>query len=94
MPSAGGRPSTASSAASWRTVARIGSIVDFYFTDSPIRSSRGVWSSNLRRRRALDYDLLAGGIYNAPVHRYHLSLAHTPDDVARTLTLIDGSLAG
>jgi glutamate-1-semialdehyde 2,1-aminomutase len=72
----------------------IGSIVDFYFTDSPIRSSRGVWSSNLRRRRALDYDLLAGGIYNAPVHRYHLSLAHTPDDVARTLTLIDGSLAG
>ena len=43
---------------------------------------------------ALDYDLLAGGIYNAPVHRYHLSLAHTPDDVARTLALIDGSLAG
>ena len=72
----------------------IGSIVDFYFTDSPIRSSREVWSSNLQRRRALDYDLLADGIYNAPVHRYHLSLAHTPDDVARTLALIDGSLAG
>src|SRR4029077_19457741 len=42
----------------------IGSIVDFYFTESPIRSSREVWSSNLQRRRALDYNLLAGGIYN------------------------------
>ena len=70
----------------------VGSIVDFYFTGSTIRSSREVWSSNLHRRRALDYELLAGGIYNAPVHRYHLSLAHTPDDVARTLALIDGSL--
>jgi glutamate-1-semialdehyde 2,1-aminomutase len=64
---------------------------------SPIRpSARRARSGHptCRRRRALDYDLLAGGIYNAPVHRYHLSLAHTPDDVARTLALIDGSLAG
>jgi glutamate-1-semialdehyde 2,1-aminomutase len=72
----------------------IGSIVDFYFTGSPIRSSREVWSSDLQKRRAIDYELLAGGIFNAPVHRYHLSLAHTPDDVARTLSLIDGGLAG
>ena len=71
-----------------------GSVVDFYFTDVPVRSSREVWASDLQRRRALDYELLASGIYNAPVHRYHLSLAHTADDVARTLALIDGSLAG
>jgi glutamate-1-semialdehyde 2,1-aminomutase len=62
-----------------------GSVVDFYFADDPIRTSRDVWSSDLSRRRALDYRLLAAGIYNAPAHRYHLSLAHTESDVALTL---------
>ena len=69
-----------------------GSIVDFYFTETPIASSREVWTSNLVERRALDYRLLAGGVYNAPLHRYHLSTAHTPRDVDRTLTLFEGSL--
>ena len=66
-----------------------GSVVDFYFSDTPIRSSRDVWRSDLTRRRALDYRLLAAGIYNAPVHRYHLSLAHTESDVAMTLDAIE-----
>lgn len=69
-----------------------GSIVDFYFTDAPIRSSREIWASNLAERRALDYRLLARGIYNVPLHRYHLSIAHTAADVDRTLTLFEGSL--
>jgi glutamate-1-semialdehyde 2,1-aminomutase len=68
-----------------------GSIVDFYFTDAPIASSREIWASNLVERRALDYRLLAGGIYNAPLHRYHVSTAHTARDVDRTLTLFEGS---
>lgn len=71
-----------------------GSVADFYFTDTPVRSSREVWKSDLSRRRALDYRLLATGIYNAPVHRYHLSLAHSAADVAKTLELIDKGLAG
>ena len=69
-----------------------GSIVDFYFTETPIASSREVWTSNLVERRALDYRLLAGGVYNAPLHRYHVSTAHTLRDVDRTLTLFEGSL--
>jgi glutamate-1-semialdehyde 2,1-aminomutase len=69
-----------------------GSIVDFYFTDAPIRSSREIWGSNLLERKALDYRLLARGIYNAPLHRYHVSIAHTEQDIERTLTLIEGSL--
>ena len=69
-----------------------GSVVDFYFTSDEIRSSREVWRSDLVRRRTLDYRLLAAGIYNAPVHRYHLSLAHTPDDVSHTLDLVERSL--
>jgi glutamate-1-semialdehyde 2,1-aminomutase len=69
-----------------------GSVLDFYFTGEPVRSSREVWASDLSQRRALDYRLLAAGVYNAPVHRYHLSLAHTNDDITRTLELVDRSL--
>jgi glutamate-1-semialdehyde 2,1-aminomutase len=74
------------------SVAGAGSVLDFYFTASPIRSSRDVWGSDLVARRALDYRLLAAGLYNAPVHRYHLSLAHTSADVTMTLELIDQAL--
>jgi glutamate-1-semialdehyde 2,1-aminomutase len=69
-----------------------GSVVDFYFTDRPIRTSRDVWASDLARRRALDYRLLVAGLYNAPVHRYHLSLAHTETDIAMTLDRIERAL--
>lgn len=69
-----------------------GSIVDFYFSDEPIRSSRDVWRSDLSRRRTMDYHLLALGIYNAPVHRYHLSLAHTDLEIAMTLDRIEQAL--
>ena len=68
-----------------------GSIVDFYFTETPIHSSRQIWASNLVDRRALDYRLLAGGIYNAPLHRYHLSTAHSAQDVDHTLSLFERS---
>jgi glutamate-1-semialdehyde 2,1-aminomutase len=74
------------------TVLGRGSVADFYFTTSPVRSSREVWASDLSWRRALDYRLLAAGIYNAPVHRYHLSLAHTADDIGRTLALVERAL--
>jgi len=69
-----------------------GSVVDFYFADAPIRSSRDVWASDLPRRRTLDYRLLVDGIYNAPAHRYHLSLAHSEADVAETLERIERAL--
>jgi glutamate-1-semialdehyde 2,1-aminomutase len=70
-----------------------GSVVDFYFAEQPISSSRDVWASDLARRRALDYRLLVAGLYNAPVHRYHLSLAHTESDIATTLDRIERALA-
>ena len=69
-----------------------GSVVDFYFADAAIRTSRDVWASDLPRRRALDYRLLVAGLYNAPVHRYHLSLAHTEADIAMTLDGIERAL--
>ncbi len=69
-----------------------GSVADFYFSERAIASSRDVWASDLARRRAVDYRLLAAGIYNAPVHRYHLSLAHTEDDVALTLDRLERAM--
>ncbi|HEX5819219.1 MAG TPA: hypothetical protein VFY20_10085, partial [Gemmatimonadales bacterium] len=62
-----------------------GAVADFYFTGEAIRSSREIWASDLARRRAVDYHLLAAGVYNAPLHRWHLSLAHTEDDIARSV---------
>ena len=72
-----------------------GAAADFYFTGEPIRSSRQVWASDLARRRRLDAALLARGVYNAPAHRWHLSLAHTDTDLARSLdALRDAVRAG
>jgi glutamate-1-semialdehyde 2,1-aminomutase len=69
-----------------------GAAFDFYFTDQPIRSLRDVWNSDLTRREELDYHLFEQGIYNSPLHRFHLSLAHTDDDLSRTLDAIDRAL--
>ncbi len=69
-----------------------GSAVDFYFNATGIRSSREVWTSDLERRKALDYTLLTKGIFNSPVHRYHLSLAHTSSDLEMTLAMIGEAL--
>jgi glutamate-1-semialdehyde 2,1-aminomutase len=69
-----------------------GSCVDFYFGEALIRTSRDVWRSDLSRRRAVDYQLLAAGIYNAPAHRYHLSLAHTAADIDRTLAAVEAAV--
>ena len=70
-----------------------GSVVDFYFSDQPVRTSRDVWASDLAARRTLDYRLLNAGVYNAPVHRYHLSLAHSEADIAVTLHHIERALS-
>jgi glutamate-1-semialdehyde 2,1-aminomutase len=62
-----------------------GAVADFYFTGAPITSSRDIWASAVDHRRALDYALLARGIYNSPVHRWHVSLAHTPSIIDHSI---------
>jgi glutamate-1-semialdehyde 2,1-aminomutase len=69
-----------------------GSLFDFYFATGLIRSLRDAWRSDLEARRALDYRLFEAGVYNSPLHRFHLSLSHTDADVDRTLAAIDASL--
>ena len=68
-----------------------GAALDFYFTEKPIRTLREVWESDLARREAVDYRLLELGIYNSPLHRFHLSLAHSQSDVEKTLDAIDSA---
>jgi glutamate-1-semialdehyde 2,1-aminomutase len=65
-----------------------GAAFDFYFAESPIRSLRDIWASDVERRERVDYRLLELGIYNSPLHRFHLSLAHTDDDVEATLAAL------
>jgi glutamate-1-semialdehyde 2,1-aminomutase len=48
--------------------------------------------SDLELRRAVDYRLLVDGIYNSPLHRFHLSLAHSDLDMERTIEAIDRAL--
>ncbi len=70
----------------------VGAGFDFYFTAEPVRSSREIWSSDLEARRRLDYFLLTRGIYNSPLHRFHLSLTHSPEDIRTTLETIEAGL--
>jgi glutamate-1-semialdehyde 2,1-aminomutase len=70
-----------------------GAAFDIYFSERPIRSLREVWQSDLARREELDYRLFEQGIYNSPLHRFHVSLAHTEDDLTRTLSAIDRALS-
>lgn len=69
-----------------------GAAFDFYFTETPISTLRDVWASDLARRERLDYALLERGIYNSPLHRYHLSVAHTDADIEQTLDAIENAL--
>jgi glutamate-1-semialdehyde 2,1-aminomutase len=71
----------------------LGAAFDFYFTAEPIRSAREIVSSDLARREAVDYRLLELGIYNSPLHRFHLSLAHSEDDLSRTLERFEQAVA-
>lgn len=75
-------------------VSGVGAAFDFHRTELPVRSVRDVEASDLRWRERLDYQLLERGIYNPPLHRFHLSLAHTADDIGRLLEIIESVLPG
>jgi glutamate-1-semialdehyde 2,1-aminomutase len=69
-----------------------GAAFDFYFTPETIRSAREIAGSDLARREAMDYRLFELGIYNSPLHRFHVSLAHSRDDLDRTLEAFERAL--
>jgi glutamate-1-semialdehyde 2,1-aminomutase len=70
-----------------------GAAFDFYFTERPIRSLREMWESDLALRERVDYRLFERGIYNSPLHRFHVSLAHSSSDFEQTLLAIDSAIS-
>jgi glutamate-1-semialdehyde 2,1-aminomutase len=70
-----------------------GAAFDFYFTERPIRSLREMWESDLALRERVDYRLFERGIYNSPLHRFHVSLAHSSSDFEQTLLAIDSAVS-
>lgn len=62
-----------------------GSIFNVLITDRPARSYRDVLATDLAVRRALDLALLEQGVYNRPLNRFSLSIAHTQEVIDRTV---------
>ena len=62
-----------------------GSIFNVLIADRPARSYRDVLATDLDLRRALDLALLMRGVYNQPLNRFSLSIAHTPEVIDRTV---------
>jgi len=71
-----------------------GAAFDFYFTEEPIRSAREIAASDLATREQLDYLLFEAGLYNSPLHRFHVSLAHSDSDFDRMLDALQSWYKG
>src|SRR5690625_36075 len=62
-----------------------GNIFNIVFTDKPVRNYRDMWYANTALRQAIDEELLNLGIFLKPLNRYSMSLAHTAEDIEKTV---------
>jgi glutamate-1-semialdehyde 2,1-aminomutase len=69
------------------TINRVGSIMSCYFTDRPVRNFDDVKSTNIKKFKKYFSAMLNHGIYLAPsaFEAMFVSLAHTKDDIERTI---------
>ncbi len=58
---------------------------DVYFTEQPVQDYRGVLSNNKQLAAAFNQGLRERNIYK-PYEKFYMSLAHTEDDLQRTMT--------
>lgn len=63
----------------------IGSIFNIIFTKEPIEHYRDMWEADTSFRKAIDIELLNLGVYVKPLNRYSMSIAHTLDDIEKTV---------
>lgn len=63
----------------------VGSIFNIVFTKEPIHNYRDMWKANTSLREKIDMALLDLGVYLKPLNRYSMSIAHTLDDIDRTV---------
>jgi len=66
---------------------RVGSLMSCFFTDKPVVNFEDVRSTNTRQFKAFFLEMLRHGIYLAPsaYEAMFVSLAHTPEDIERTV---------
>ena len=69
------------------TINRVGSIQSCFFTDKPVRTFDDVQSTNIQQFKKFFAGMLGRGIYLAPsaYEAMFVSLAHSPDDIERTI---------
>jgi glutamate-1-semialdehyde 2,1-aminomutase len=77
------------------TVQRVGAMATLFMTDGPVRSFADAGRADTGRYGALFRALLERGVYVAPsqFECLFVSLAHTEDDVDRTVEAVAGALA-
>jgi glutamate-1-semialdehyde 2,1-aminomutase len=69
-----------------------GPMVDLWFTDQPVSSYPAIWAANAERGRAFKLGLMRRGIWSPPGLKMFLSLAHTDEDLARTLDAAEAAM--
>jgi glutamate-1-semialdehyde 2,1-aminomutase len=77
------------------TVAGFGSVFLTYFLDGPIYSYRDLLRNNADLFVEYRRRLVEKGIFKLPMNlkRNHISLSHTPEDIAKTLQTCDDTIA-
>jgi glutamate-1-semialdehyde 2,1-aminomutase len=70
-----------------------GPLFNLILTDQPIIDQRALETANRARAAKLGRELLARGLYINLAAKGYMSLAHTDEDLAETLTIFDESLA-
>jgi glutamate-1-semialdehyde 2,1-aminomutase len=62
-----------------------GGMFSYFISSSEVRNYRDAVNSDLKFRRVLDLATILAGVYLKPTGRFSLSLAHTEEDVKRTV---------
>ena len=73
-------------------VVQEGPMVDLWFTEQPVESYPDTWRADRERAWRFKTGLMQRGVWSPPGLKMFLSLAHTDDDVARTLTAVEASM--
>ena len=76
------------------TINRVGSIMSCFFTDRPVRNFADVQSTNIAQFKKFFAEMLRSGIYLAPsaYEAMFVSLAHTPQDIEKTIHVAGAAL--
>ncbi len=69
-----------------------GGVVNFTISEDEISTFRDISEVNMNKRRVIDNGLLKEGVYVIPTSRYMLSVAHSEEDIDRTVESLETAL--